>query len=190
MGTDRWRLFVAIPIGYGLRADLRAAVERWRQRPDLAGLRWTDPGSWHVTLAFIGPVEMSAVPDLIGRLTDAAAVHQPMRLRAGGVGGFPSAARARVAWYGLYDPDDRLATLATDVRSAAGVDIEGEFRAHITVGRAKREQVDLRAWVREGEAPLGDVAVDRVELMRSHLGRAPAGYEVLGSIAIGAVARV
>ena len=190
MGTERWRLFVAIPIGDALRADLTAAVERWRQRPDLAGLRWTEPASWHVTLAFIGPLEMSAVPDLVGRVTDAAAAHQPMQLRTGGVGGFPSTARARVAWYGVNDPDDRLATLATDVRSAAGVDIDGKFRGHITVARAKREQVDLRSWVRDGEAPPGEVPVDRVQLMRSHLGRGPARYEVLESIAIGVVARV
>ena len=42
MSVERWRCFVAIPIGEALRADLRAAVEGWRRREDLAGMRWAD----------------------------------------------------------------------------------------------------------------------------------------------------
>ena len=189
MLTERWRLFVAVPIGDELRGDLAEAVERWRQRPDLAGLRWTDPATWHLTLAFMGPVEPSAVPGLVARLTDAAAVHAPMDLRTGGVGGFPSASRSRVAWYGVADPDGGLAALAADVRGAAGVDAEAAFRGHITLARARREPVDLSGWVRDASAPVGELAIGRVEPMRSHLG-GPVRYELLESIAIGAAARV
>ena len=64
MSDERWRCFVAVPIGEALRRDLAAAVEGWRIRPDLAGLRWTEPQSWHVTLAFLGPIEASSVTGL------------------------------------------------------------------------------------------------------------------------------
>lgn len=189
MNTLRWRCFVAVPLGEELRRELAAAVDGWRLWPSVSGLRWTDPASWHVTLAFLGPIEATAIAGLVGRLSASVEDHAPMRLATGGVGGFPSAARARVAWYGVADPHDALADLAADVQRAAGVE-GGQFRAHVTLARARREPVDLRDWARDAESPGGELAVDRVELMRSHLGRGPARYEVLESFVIGAAARV
>ena len=189
MSDERWRCFVAVPIGEALRRDLAAAVEGWRLRPDLAGLRWTDAESWHVTLAFLGPIEASSVTGLTARLADAVEPRAPVHLRTGGVGGFPSAARARVAWYGVADLDDALAALAAGVRRAAGVETS-EFRGHVTLARARRDPVDLRAWVRSAEAPTGELAVDRVHLMRSHPGRGPAQYEVVESFMLGVAAGV
>jgi 2'-5' RNA ligase len=189
MDTERWRCFVAIPLGEELRSRLAGAVDGWRVRADLDGLRWTDPASWHVTLAFVGPVEATTVSDLAARLADVVGHHAPMQFRTGRVGGFPSPARARVAWHGVADPNGALAHLARDVRRATAV--EGSaFRGHITLARARRDPVDLRTWLREADAPDGQLAVDRVELMRSHLGRGPARYEVLDSLALGVGARV
>jgi RNA 2',3'-cyclic 3'-phosphodiesterase len=189
MSDERWRCFVAVPLGEPLRRELAAAVDDWRRRPDLAGLRWTDPGSWHVTLAFLGSIEASSITNHVADLADAVDRHAPACLETAGVGGFPSAARARVAWYGVADLDGALAALAADVRRAAGVE-SSEFRGHVTLARTRRDPVDLRAWVRDAEAPAGELAVDRVELMRSHLGRRPARYEVVESFSLGDAARV
>jgi 2'-5' RNA ligase len=189
MSDERWRCFVAIPLGEELRTDLAAAVDEWRARPDLAGLRWSDAASWHVTLAFLGSIEPAVVRDLKARLADAVDAHALVQRPTGGVGGFPSAARSRVAWYGVGDPDGALADLAGDVRRAAGVE-DAAFRGHVTLARARRGPVDLRAWVQDADAPAGVLGVNRVQLMRSRLGRGPAQYEVLESFALGAAARV
>jgi 2'-5' RNA ligase len=189
MSDERWRCFVAVPITEALRAELAAAVDEWRARPDLAGLRWSDAASWHVTLAFLGSIEPSVVRDLTARLADAVDGHALMQRPAGGVGGFPSAARSRVAWYGVADPDGALADLAGEVLRASGVE-DAAFRGHVTLARARRGPVDLRAWVQEADAPAGVLTVDRVQLMRSRLGRGPAQYEELESFALGAAARV
>jgi 2'-5' RNA ligase len=189
MIDERWRCFVAVPLAEALRRDISAAVDAWRDRPDLAGLRWSEPASWHITLAFLGPVEPAAVGDLSARLDAVATAHAPIRLRTAGVGGFPAAARARVAWYGVADPDGTLAGLARDVRREAGVETS-QFRGHVTLARAGREPIDLRAWIRDAEAPSGELLVDRIELMRSHLARGPARYEVLHSLSLSAAAHV
>jgi RNA 2',3'-cyclic 3'-phosphodiesterase len=186
--SERWRCFVAVPIGDELRADLRAAVDALRGDPDLAGLRWSEPDSWHVTLAFLGSVEADLAPGLISTIGEVAADHGPMRLATGGLGAFPSAGRARVAWYGVADPDGRLAALARDVRDALGV--EGSaFRAHVTLARARHEPVPVRGLL-ERVSPSGVLVVDHVDLMRSHLGRGPARYERLATAALGTAARV
>jgi 2'-5' RNA ligase len=189
MDPERWRCFVAVPLGEELRRELAAAVDGWRLRADLAGLRWTDPSSWHVTLAFLGPVDRSWVSDLATCLAGVVAGHAPMQVRTAGVGGFPSVARARVAWYGVTDAGGSLRALADDVRRAAGAE-GGAFRAHVTLGRSMHSALDLRGWVREAGAPAGQLVVDRVDLMRSHLGRGPAHYELLESLAVGVAARV
>jgi 2'-5' RNA ligase len=186
--TERWRCFVAVPIGEELRAALRAGVESWSDAPDLAGLRWTDADSWHLTLAFLGSVDADRIAELSATLREVVAAHPPMRLATGGLGAFPSPGRARVAWYGVADPDRRLAALARDVRRALGVE-GSEFRAHVTLARARREPVVARGLVAR-EAPSGTLVVDHVDLMRSHLGRGPARYERLSTAALGVTAHV
>lgn len=187
MSAGRWRCFVAVPLGERLRADLADAVTGWRQRPDLAELRWADAASWHVTLAFLGSIDPEDLDRVISAVTEATTSHEPMRLATGGLGAFPSPGRARVAWYGVADPDRRLRSLAADLADRLGLDPADRFRAHVTLARARREPIDLRAWLAEAatSAPEGELTVDHVQLMRSHLGGGPARYETLATTKLG-----
>ncbi|MGH2356932.1 MAG: RNA 2',3'-cyclic phosphodiesterase [Candidatus Limnocylindria bacterium] len=189
-GVERpWRLFVAVPLDEELRAALAAAVDAWRSRPGADGLRWTNPDGWHVTLAFLGATEASRVPALLSGLERAAGESPAFTLETGGIGGFPSARRARVAWYGVADPERRLRALAASVRRELKVE-PGPFRGHLTLARARdRDGVDLTGWLRPDEAPEGTLAVDRLVLYRSHLGRGPAQYEVVAEAPLGAMVR-
>jgi RNA 2',3'-cyclic 3'-phosphodiesterase len=189
MTDTPWRCFVAVPLGDDLRAALAGAVEAWRARADLGGLRWADPDGWHLTLAFLGAIEPATVAGVEGIVAAAATRHPPWRTTTGGLGGFPSARRARVAWYGVSDPGRRLTVLATDLRAALGLADTGRFRTHITLARARRDPVDLRGWAADALAPEGELAVDRLHLVRSHLGRGPAQYETLAMAPLGGTIR-
>lgn len=190
MNDERWRCFVAIAIGEALRDDLRTAVDGWRSREDVAALRWTDPEGWHLTLAFLGPIDAASVPEVVERLATVTEAHPAMRLTTGGLGGFPAPSRARVAWYGIEDADGRLARLAVEVSVALGLDASRPLRPHLTLARARREPVDLRSWLASASAPEGVLAADRIELMRSHTGRGPARYETLSALKLGVPAGV
>ena len=185
MPEERWRCFVSVPLPDPLRTALATAAAGWRLRDDLAGMSWTDPAGWHVTLAFLGGTEPDRVPDLMRRLAEATAGHRRWLADTGGLGGFPSASRARVAWYGVADPDRTFVRLAADVRHALRIDDGSRFRAHVTLGRARRDPVDLREWIATASAPEGHLDVAGVELMRSHLGRGPARYETLAVASLG-----
>jgi 2'-5' RNA ligase len=182
--TEAWRCFVGVSLDEELRHDLADAVAAWRERADLAALHWLDPMSWHLTLAFIGDVDPDDVQALADRIADAAALHEPLRLGTGGLGAFPSAMRARVAWYGVEDPEFRLAHLAADVGRPAGVEADGPFTGHITLGRARGRPLDLRAFVAE-PAPRGTLSVISIDLVRSRPGGGPANYETLVTIPLG-----
>lgn len=192
MSGDRWRCFVAVSLDDALRDDLAEAVATWRRRPDVAELRWSEPSGWHLTIAFLGAADPAGVPRLLERLGNAAADHRPMRLTTGGLGGFPSAARARVAWLGVADPDGALGSLARDVRAALELDVGAPFRGHITLARSRRAPVDLRGWVASATdaAPSRSIEVDRLTLMRSHVGGGAARYDPLGSVPLGVPAIV
>jgi 2'-5' RNA ligase len=188
--SERWRCFVALPVGDELRAVVAAGVAAWRERSDLAGLRWTEPESWHLTLAFLGAVDADAVPEIAEAVSDVAARSEPMTLAGGGLGAFPSSGRATVAWYGIVDRDGILDRLAHDLRAALGLDDAETFRPHVTIARATGRPVDLRAFLVGDAGPSMAFRATRLELMRSHLGRSPARYEVLESAILGEPAHV
>lgn len=186
MTDERWRCFVAVPIGEGLRADLRRAAADWRTVEDL---RLTEPDGWHVTVAFIGSISAGSVPALAERLTFVAETHAAFSVRTGGLGAFPTPGRARVAWYGIVDEQDRLAHLARDIAIALDLDGAQPFRPHLTLGRARRP-IDLRSWLASASAPEGVLEIDRIALMRSHVGGGPARYETLATASMAVPARV
>lgn len=188
--SERWRSFVAVPIPDDARGTLAAAAESWRARPELEGLRWTDPDGWHITLAFLGRVPAHAAEELGAKVRRVAAGHRPLALGGDGIAAFPSPRRATVLWYGILDRDGGLERLAHDLQAALGADDGRPFRAHLTLARARGRPIDLAGFLASASVPHMAFPVDRVELMRSHLGHGPATYDVVESVPLGAAVHV
>jgi RNA 2',3'-cyclic 3'-phosphodiesterase len=172
------RLFAAILIPPAVKAHLDAAVAP--HRDDV--LRWTTLDSWHLTLAFYGPVDDTRVPDLKSRLTRTAKKYPTLSLALSGSGRFSQ----RVLWIGC---DGEIAPMRALARSAAAVGRrvglsadEGRFRAHLTLARAPKP-MDLRPYVSALGTYRGPYwRADAVALVRSHLGAGEdrrARYETL-----------
>lgn len=159
-------------------APLRAAAPE---------LRWTERTSWHLTLAFLGEVSETVMPDLATRLERAAHRHPSQRLAIAGGGAFPSPRRAQVLWTG-FDADDRaLARLADSVAAGArraGAPPPGQhrkFRAHLTLARC-RGPADVTHLI-SVLAELHGTAwtASAIHLVCSHLSTGPPRYEELES---------
>ena len=181
--SERWRCFVAVPVGDELQASLGVAIATWREDPRTDGLRWVGPEALHLTLAFLGSVEPEAVAGITDRVERASARHAPMTRTTGRLGAFARPGSARVLWYGVHDTDGALGTLATDLDEALGLGQTEPYRPHVTLARARRRSVDLRGWIEAASAtaPEGTLGVQTLHLMRSHLGRGPARYENLAT---------
>jgi 2'-5' RNA ligase len=190
---ERWRCFVAVPLGQELRSELRRAVAELRAAlPEAdAGLRWTEPDGWHLTLAFLGwvsPEAVEAIGHAVERVADG---HAPFEVSTRGLSGFPSRQRVRVLWYGLADHSRELEEVARATRIALGVDDGSPFRAHLTLARSRAKRgIALPETIWQMTLPSGQIAVDRLVLYRSHLGRGPARYESLAEAHLGALAGV
>ncbi|HEV2074239.1 MAG TPA: RNA 2',3'-cyclic phosphodiesterase [Thermomicrobiales bacterium] len=192
-----WRLFIAVP----LPDEVRAVVARIIA--DLRGndwpIRWTDPDNAHLTLHFLGDTAPENAELLRLALGEAIAPHAAFDLRTADLGAFPSIKRPRVLWLGLWGPAHRLDTIRNDIGSllqSFEVELdEKEFRPHITLGRVRDSRTirvrDLPGTIRtrfEELATSGEVThekpvpfpVREVHLVRSHLSREGARYEVIG----------
>jgi len=165
------RLFVAVwppPEVVSLLAAL--------DRPPLDGVRWTTPDQWHVTLRFFGEVDdPEPVTALLGSLPPAVAALGPVAER-------PSPALLWLPVAGL----DALAAAVTGATAGVGRPVEGPFRGHLTLARARRS---APREVLRGLAPLACPAswpVGEVTVVASTLGGTGSGYEVVGRVAVGA----
>lgn len=178
------RLFIAANLPADEKERLWAALAPLRAR-DL-GVRWVARDAIHLTLKFLGEVPEARVERVATRLAGVTARHAPFELRLAGIGGFPSLDRAKVWWLGIQ-PDVRLLNLQAEVEEALVAEgfarEDRPFTAHVTIGRAaRRGQAADAQTARSAAAGIeyeANWAVVAADLMRSHLGRDGARYEVL-----------
>jgi len=178
---ETYRLFIAVEVSPAARAELVATQQRLR-RGD-APVKWVAPEALHLTLHFLGETDVALLPHLGAALGAALAGHAPIELRLDGAGAFPNLRRPSVVWASVGGD----ATALGQMQAALGAAIEAlgllretrPFRAHLTLGRARREATPAQL-ERLGDAiralpPLAPVAwqVGRVALFRSQL--RPAG---------------
>lgn len=186
------RMFVAVVPPEDVLEDLAGFLE---PRQDDDRLRWTRPGSWHVTLAFMAHVPERALDELVERLGRAGRKRAALSLRVAGAGAFPGVARARVLYAGIdgsAEDLEELRRLSVGVRAAAnksGAPAAGQvFRPHLTVARM-RHPVEATRWLRVLETYAGrPFDVDEFVLVRSHLAQGGGGrprHEVVERFALG-----
>jgi RNA 2',3'-cyclic 3'-phosphodiesterase len=181
---ERWRLFVALPVAAAARERLHAQLQPYRRTFPEA--RWLDPASWHVTLLFLGHVHAVRVPDLDAACTAVASRWPRFDIDVARGGGRPRRDEG-VAWLRVRTGARGVLELAEDLDRAVQKAVAGDAAprrapsAHVTVAR-RADGTLTRAL--EDEL-LGGLAagwrVEDVHLVRSHLGREGARYEVVGA---------
>ena len=182
---ERVRSFFAIALPEQAREAAAQLAGRLRQKERGEGVRWVRPGSYHLTLRFLGNVAREAVADLAECVTEQVAPAAPFAIRLGAALVFPSPRQPRVIALAV-EPESTLASLAERVEcgvQAAGLKAERRrFRAHLTLGRVRNRRFPSV----DGEASIDCPAfpVDEVVLFQSDLRRTGAVYTPLERIAL------
>jgi 2'-5' RNA ligase len=181
------RLFAAVDIPPRVQDAVDRIVAPWKERfPDA---RWVKPENRHVTVKFLGRTSPRLVERVNGACRAAADRIRPFRVRADGMGVFPSPGRARVLWVGLRDREGGFRALAAALDRELERDFPPEkraFTAHLTVARFNppqrlTEHVEAMADVRVEAEPF---RVTSLTLYRSHLSPKGARYEPLERFAL------
>lgn len=135
------RAFVAIELPSILLKRIEELQETLKK--EVKGTRsvsWPRPEGIHLTLKFLGDVEETRIEDISTALTGASSGFKSMRLKAGGVGCFPTQRNPRVIWVGLSHSEE-LERLQNNIEeAAAGLGFEKEdrpFKPHLTLCRIK-----------------------------------------------------
>ena len=146
-------------------------------RPDVEGLRWTQPHQWHVTLRFLGRVD--EVDDAVASLSGMGAA-EPAEAELGPQVGHFGRRVLHVPVSGL----DRLAGRVAAATAEVGEPPEDRpFAGHLTLARtSKSARVDLRRLA--GGAIDGGWAVAELCLMESRVSAAGARYEEVRRFAL------
>jgi RNA 2',3'-cyclic 3'-phosphodiesterase len=173
-------MFVALPLPEPVKDDMAGFLEpRQAAGGGELGLRWTLPGQWHVTLAFLADVADRNSDELLERLERAATRRKPFVLRMAGAGAYPHAGSAKVLWTGVEHEGEELMRLAGGARAAAaksGIAVGGgRFHPHLTLARV-RPPSDVTRLLRVLEGYSGPSwQVGEVALIASYLGQGPDG---------------
>ncbi|MBC7325295.1 MAG: RNA 2',3'-cyclic phosphodiesterase, partial [Moorella sp. (in: Bacteria)] len=130
------RLFVAINFSPELKKALSGLQEELRRLA--ARVNWVAPANIHLTLKFLGEVDVARVEEIGAALREAARAVSPWQLEVRGTGVFPGWHNPRVVWVGvesgapLYTLQQELTRkyLALGFPAAA-------FTPHLTLGRVR-----------------------------------------------------
>lgn len=103
---------------------------------------WTKPDNMHLTLCFLGDVEVGRLAELEQGLRAAVTDHGELDLLCERLGCFPDLRFPRVVWAWAHDTEEKLAALAQRVNEAvapfAERPAENSFTGHITLARPKQ----------------------------------------------------
>jgi 2'-5' RNA ligase len=186
--ADRWRLFVAIELPDAISEALEAPLRSLDPLDSV--VRRSQRSGIHLTLAFLGMVDSTRVPEIASQLQSATSGATPFTVEVSGAGMFPSVSRPQVLWVGIGgDERSRLfelaARVAQELRQAGFEPEKRAFHPHLTLGRVRRpprptEHQALREWLAEWrDRTYGQLLVSAVSLMRSQLSTGPPTYTQL-----------
>lgn len=134
------RAFLAADVGDEARRVLAAAAERLASEVRGREVRWARPGSYHLTLRFLGEIDAHRAAPLARSVAAAVAGLAPFELHLCEVVPFPSPRRPQVI-AATVEPEAPLVALAAAVEAAAvraGFPAdERAFRPHLTLGRVR-----------------------------------------------------
>lgn len=183
---DTTRTFVALDLPQAVRdklARLQTLLE-----PETTGVRWVAVETFHLTLAFLGDVPNSDLPEVCRSVAKAAEGVEPFDVRIESLGVFPDAKRTRSIWVGFRGAGlglvEKLQARIADELARINYPTDDKFHPHITLGRLKpgrgptRDLTPLlnhyRTW-----SP-GSVHVDKVVTYSSTLTSDGPEYVALG----------
>jgi RNA 2',3'-cyclic 3'-phosphodiesterase len=171
------RTFIAIPFNpeiiqkmTEIRKELKTGIKR--------GVTWADPSKTHLTLKFLGEIEVNQVVQINKVLAAISRDSFNFEIYCTGIGCFPDFRQPRIIWVGIKQ-EQRLFALHSLIESAcysAGFPKEEKkFSPHLTLGRIRESLTpsDLEYLQeignKEQEMQPVSLAVDEIILFRSQL---------------------
>jgi RNA 2',3'-cyclic 3'-phosphodiesterase len=185
------RSFIAIE----LPPDIRSKLDELQKELKLSKLqqvKWANPSGIHLTLKFLGNVDISDVEKITNAITESCLGYKKFTLELSELGVFPNYRRPRVIWLGVGGQMDILLKLQKqidDKLELIGFPQEKRpFSPHVTLGRVRDsitsyEQEQYGGVIQNKKySERHIVTVASINLMRSQLQPTGAVYTEISAI--------
>jgi 2'-5' RNA ligase len=190
---ERKRTFIAVRFSAEVERGLVGVVEQLERRlRNKLKVKWVGNHQLHLTLQFLGDVDIGLFPKLAGGLKGAFRDMSPFEVVVTGVGAFPTQVKPRVIWAGFKTGADNLKTLQSlvlGVTEPLGFPREERpFSPHVTLGRVKeggRPAPITDELASMLQAEVGRCQIDMVVLMTSDLRPEGPVYSTIDSFPLG-----
>lgn len=184
------RAFIAIELPAELRQQL-SRLQAKLKTDNQPRIKWVNPEGIHLTLKFLGNIQISSIDSIIQAMTDAARRITPFYLQSENLGVFPNLKSVQVVWVGLGGEVDKLKQLQQLVENNLAqlgfATEQRQFKPHLTLARLGKEVLPVER-KRLGELiasagleMVGKIEVDSINLIRSQLTRCGAIYTKINS---------
>lgn len=176
-----YRCFIAINLPQGVKEEIARVLQGLKDKNSSRAIAYTKPENIHITLHFLGNVEVEKIEELKRGIGEAVQECEPFHLSLSNFDAFPNMHNPRVLYLNASGEVEK----ARDVQRKVGGKLlslgyffdSREWVAHFTLARIKsRLRLDLSVAV-----PDVNFQVKSIELMRSQLSANGPRYSVLGS---------
>jgi 2'-5' RNA ligase len=140
----RPKLFAGIELHKRVQAQCAKAIARFASQGFDA--RFEPEDKLHITLAFLGWVEVESIGAVREALDTAAAAAPPFTLTLDKIGAFPSERRPKIVWIGCRDQGAAYRRAASAARASfepLGFAFDKDAVAHVTIARVKGGRAHL-----------------------------------------------
>lgn len=188
--NETWRVFCAIELPELVRDKISEHIICLRDAAPDSPASWSRAENVHLTLKFVGEIQVGRVDDLSQAAANTVAGLSPFDIEIGNTGAFPKHGTPRVLWIGVEDHTGRLAELQTKLEDEClRMGFEKEARAfspHLTIARIRKPQgapALTRAHKEMGFVPT-EFSVKELLVIRSELSSQGSKYTVISRHAL------
>ncbi len=104
---EQIRSFIAIELPEEVKTGLKQVQDRLKSA-DPSCAKWVDPVGIHLTLKFLGNVDVDKIDAITQAIQDASITVAPFDLKIDRLGCFPNLRRVQIVWVGLNGDVDKL----------------------------------------------------------------------------------
>ncbi len=188
MNQGKIRAFIAVTLPETIIEKIGLIQERLKKTK--ADIQWVKPGNIHLTLKFLGYINLDELAKLKGGLEKAAEKFSPFFVTVEEIGGFPSIDKPRVIWIGISQGGELLKVInraIEDNLAESGFPrAERSFQPHLTLGRvrsAKHKETLIKEVTKE-RVSIGGVRVNKISIYKSVLTSQGPVYSLLADVAL------
>jgi 2'-5' RNA ligase len=182
--TEQIRTFIAAKISHSDCEKIRGFQRLLRN--EIKSIKWVKPENLHLTLRFLGNIEISLADSVIESIDKSLDGFSILNMNFSGLGVFPDERRPRVLWTGLEGDTSKLSVISSKLCDS--LNLQGfpkgknHFSPHITIGRFSKKNVEKNLFEiinKYNSLLTGFFVIDEIVFYKSELFKEGAKYSPL-----------